>query len=206
MSAPQWPVVRPGQPITAELWNLARAFVRANQLRAGDGVRLRWTPDGTIISAPQTSADFDHPFCVTLVGNAARITPGTINSLPVFIEGVPLDDEPPPHLEWSKLDVDDEGRGFIAVEFACDKDWKVDPETLTVVQVADWGSEDGRRAKDQGVAQEAPSLNDRRTRWPLAMLRQRAGKQIDVFQITMAPLQHRAVPRADTNAARHFFW
>ncbi len=62
------PFVRKGgQPITAILWNQLCAAVRANRLIAGNGVRLREMPDGTIITFDGGSAEFVHPFQVSLV-------------------------------------------------------------------------------------------------------------------------------------------
>ena len=213
MTGAQWPEARLGMEITRELWNAARAANRANRLRAGPGILLRWTPDGTIISASLTDATFSHPFQVSVTGNAATILPGTVNTSPVLIDDAKLDDDPAPVLKWSELDTDSDGRGYIAVEFACDEKWKIKPETLKVTQVADWTTESGKPDEKNADASMisvpaggVPGLSGRRTRWPLAMLRRRTSGRIDVYQITMAPLQHRAHPRADTDTARHFFW
>ena len=63
------PFVKRGQPITARLWNQLCAAVRACRLIAGDGVRLREMPDGTIITFDGDAAEFVHPFQVSLAGN-----------------------------------------------------------------------------------------------------------------------------------------
>ncbi|MEQ1862333.1 MAG: hypothetical protein ABMA13_20635 [Chthoniobacteraceae bacterium] len=195
--------------VTRELWGKARAAVRACRLLAGRGIRLRWTPDGTVIVADATPPDWNHPFRVGLQGaTRAQIVPGTVSGRPVFIDSIALDDDPPPVLEWSKLSLDEEGRGFIAIELACDDRWQLVPATLTLVQVADWGTEDGspRRAGTPFI-EGAPSLSARRTRWPIAMLRQRTRTSVVVaHQIVHAPLTHYAQPIAELkDAARHFF-
>lgn len=214
MSSLEWPEVRPGQPITAELWNLARAAHRASLLRSGPGIRLRQTPNGTIITGVSGGPAWDHPFKVSLIDSRAKITPGTVNGIEPRIDDVPLsgtDDDPPPELTWSKLKLDTEQRGYIALELTCDEKWKIIPELLTVVQVASFDSDDsgappagsGGPASAGGV----PGLLGRRARYPLAMLRQRKSGRVDVFQIVHFALQHRAQPRNETaQIARHFFW
>ena len=54
------PFVKRGQPITATLWNQLCAAARACRIIAGDGVRLREMPDGTIITFDGGGADFAH--------------------------------------------------------------------------------------------------------------------------------------------------
>ncbi len=214
MSSLQWPEVRPGQPITAELWNLARAAHRASLLRSGPGIRLRQTPDGTIISGPDAGPAWDHPFNVSLIDSRAKITPGTVNGIEPRIDDVPLsgtDDDEPPVIEWDRLNVDDDGRGYIALELTCDEKWKIKPELLTLVQVAYFDSEDGEEPPEgsggPASAGGVPGLSGRRARYPIAMLRQRASGHVDVFQIVHFALQHRAQPRNEAaEVARHFFW
>jgi hypothetical protein len=214
MSNLEWPEVRSGQPITAELWNRARAAHRASLLRSGPGVRLRQTPNGTIITGATSGPDWDHPFKVSLIESRAKITPGTVNGIEPRIDDVPLsgtEGDPPPELTWSRLKVDDEGRGYIALELTCDEKWKIIPELLTIVQVASFDSEDGEAPpEDSGGPASAggiAGLKGRRARYPLAMLRQRASGRVDVFQIVHFALQHRAKPRNEAaQIARHFFW
>ena len=114
------PFVRKGQAITAALWNQLCAAVRACRLIAGDGVRLREMPDGTIITFDGGSAEFVHPFQVSLIGtDAASIRPGTVNKVDAKIKDVPLagkDGEAPPVLKVGTPMLDDEGRGYICVE------------------------------------------------------------------------------------------
>ena len=203
------PFVKRGQPITAILWNQLCAAVRGCRLIAGDGVRLREMPDGTIITFDGDGADFVHPFQVSLVGTeGASIRPGTVNRVDAKIKGVPLagsDREPPPVLKFGKLQLDQDGRGYICVEVTCEKDWSV--EKVEVVQVADPNTDAGEASGSHGGSGGSVALPGRRARYPLAMLRERKDKKLDLYQITFFDLQHRPALATDRKtAARHFFW
>ena len=203
------PFVKRGQPITAVLWNQLCAAVRACRIIAGDGVRLREMPDGTIITFDGDGADFVHPFQVSLIGTeAASIRPGTVNRVDAKIKDVPLagkDGEAPPVLKFGTPMLDDEGRGYICVEVTCrEKDWSV--EKVEVVQVADPNTDDGEAGEGHGSTGSVALLG-RRARYPLAMLRERKDKKLDLYQITFFDLQHRAALGTDRKSAtRHFFW
>jgi hypothetical protein len=202
--------VRRGQAITAALWNQLVAAVRACRIIAGDGVRLREMPDGTIISFDGEDARFIHPFQVSHVGDeAATIRPGTVNRVEATIKGFPLggsERDPVPTLKFGKLKLDDEGRGYLCAEITCrEEDWSV--ETVEIVQVADPNTEDGEPGELHNGTGGAVALPGRRARHPLAMLRERDNGRLDLFQITFFDLQHRAALIADSKGAtRHFFW
>ena len=204
------PFVKRGQPITAPLWNQLCAAVRACRIISGDGVRLRETPDGTIITFDGSDAVFAHPFQVSLVGKeAATIRPGTVNRIDAKIKGVPLagtDRVPPPVLKFGKPRLDQDGCGFICIEVMCrEKDWSV--EKIEVVQVADPNTDDGEPGESPGGSGGAVTLPGRRARHPLAMLRERKDGRLDLFQITFFDLQHRPALASDRKTAtRHFFW
>jgi hypothetical protein len=204
------PFVKRGQPITATLWNQLCAAVRACRLVAGDGVRLREMPDGTIITFDGGGTEFVHPFQVSLIGTeAAAIRPGTVNKVDAKIKDVPLageDGEAPPVLKFGTPMLDDEGRGYICVEVTCrEKDWSV--EKVEVVQVADPNTDDGEAGEGHSGSTASVALPGRRTRYPLAMLREREDKKLDLYQITFFDLQHRAALGTDRKiATRHFFW
>lgn len=208
MTAP--PFVKRGQPITAQLWNQLCAAIRACRLIAGDGVRLREMPDGTIITFDGGSANFAHPFQATLVGtDAATIRPGTVNRVDAKVKEVLLagtERQPPPVLKFGTPKLDQDGRGFICVEVTCrEKDWSV--EKVEVVQVADPNTEDGGPGEGDRGSGGATALPGRRARHPLAMLRQRKDGRLDLFQITFFDLQHRPALAPDRKTAtRHFFW
>jgi hypothetical protein len=207
------PFVRRGQPITAELWNRLVATVRAVRLLPGDGARLRSTPDGTIVGFDAAPVPLPHPFQVSLLGlTAAQIRPGTINSIEPKIDGVPLsgtDEKSPPRLEFRKLKLDADDRGYIAAEIACGEKWEI--KTIEMVQIAYFDSENGEDpAPGSGGPSSVggiPGISGRRVRYPVAMLRRRKSGRIDVFQIVFFNIVHRAQPRDDkSNVARHFFW
>jgi hypothetical protein len=62
--------VKPGQRITAALWNRLAAAARACRILSGDGIRIRTTPDGTLISCSALEP-WKHPFKVALSGTTA---------------------------------------------------------------------------------------------------------------------------------------
>ena len=207
------PFVRRGQPITADLWNRLVAAVRAVRLLPGDGARLRSMPDGTIVGFDAASSPWAHPFQVSLIGqSAAEIRTGLLNAIEPKIAGVPLsgtDDKPPPKLEFGKLKLDTDNRGYIAVEITCGKKWEI--TTMEMVQVAYFDSESGEEPPEGSGGPSSiggiPGISGRRVRYPLAMLRQRSTGQLDLFQIVFFNIVHRAQPRNDADdVARHFFW
>ena len=171
------PFVRRGQPITAGLWNRLIAAVRAVRLLPGDGARLRSTPDGTIIGFDAATAPWAHPFQVSLIGqSAAQIRSGLVNSIEPKINGVPLsgtDSKPAPKLDFGKLKLDTDGRGYVAIEITCGTKWEI--RTMEMVQVAYFDSENGEDPPPGSGGPSAiggiPGISGRRVRYPLAMLR-----------------------------------
>lgn len=186
--------------------------IHACQLIAGQNVRLRSTPSGTIIDF-FGGQSFVHPWQVSLRGTeAATIRPGTINKVPAGIKGKPLDGgekgEPPPVLEFGKPQVDKEGRGWICAEVFCDPKERFRITKIEIVQVADPDTETGGPAPGlPNASGGAVALKDGRARHPLAMLRLRESGRLDLFQVTYFDLQHRVKLAADQKtASRHFFW
>lgn len=206
------PRVREGQRVTPTLFEQMRRAIRAARLIAGNGVRLRFTPSGTVVSF-DSATTFSHPWRVTVEGgNSAQIEPGSINNVPATISGKPLDGGkdglPAPVLKWSRTKLDGDGRGYIAAECTFDplKAWQI--VKLEIVQVADCDTDDG--SPNPGVPNAsggALPLSNNRARYPLAMLRQRKNGSLDVFQIAFFSCQHRAKFAADkTTPTRHFFY
>lgn len=184
--------VKPGQPITAALWNKLAAAARSCRILAGDGVRLRQTPDGTLISC-SVWKPWSHPFKVSLSGDTATVGRGLVDGVEPKIKGVPIggdpaNGKPQPKLEIREPEFDEEGRGWIAVEVTCDSE-KWDVTEATIVQVADLKSADPLKGLH-----------------PLAMIRDTGGATMTLFQIAHFNLQHRADVREGGKAARHFFW
>lgn len=181
--------VRPGQRITAALWNKLVAACRGARILAGDGISLRQTPDGTMISC-STWRPWNHPFKVSMSGTSATISRGLISEIEPTIHDAPIggtEKSGPPKLEFKEPKLDEDDRGWIAVEILCEqKEWKI--ESATVVQVDSLETDDPARA-----------------RHPLAMIRKQASGSLSLFQIEYFNLQHRAEVRENAKA-RHFFW
>lgn len=214
MNSKQNLLVFAGQPILVRTWKAMCAAIKSLQLIQGEGVRLRWTSNGTVVSFDGDPSKWAHPFKVTLEGNAAAIRPGTLNSVMPTIRGIPLNGdekkgEDPPKLEWKEVMTDNEGRGWIALDLTLDeKDWQK-IKTLEIVQVANLSSVDGKVDDKAPTAGGVKSLPGRRIRHALAMLRVRTTGATEVFQIVYFNLQHRAQENPNTkksNVARHFFW
>lgn len=184
--------VKPGQRITAALWNKMAAAARSCRILAGDGVRLRQTPDGTLISCSAWTP-WNHPFKVSLSGTSATIGRGLVDGIEPKIKDIPIggdeaEGKGQPKLEIRQPKFDDEGRGWIAVEVTCDGEkWEV--TDATIVQVADIKSADPLKGLH-----------------PLAMLRDAGNGTMTLFQIEYFNLQHRADVRESGKGARHFFW
>jgi hypothetical protein len=99
--------------IPAKSWNAARAIALRNQAFRGLGVRLRWTPDGIVVSA-EGAEEFRHPWQLACRWQedgesgswVATVRPGFVNGREVTIHAtrdeeeleVPLTDEQPPEL------------------------------------------------------------------------------------------------------------
>jgi hypothetical protein len=161
------PFVRKGQPVTAALWNQLSAAMHACRLIAGDGVRPREMPNGTIITFDGVSAEFVHPFQVSLIGTeAASIRPGTVNKMDAKIKDVPLagkGGEASPVLKIETPVLDDEGHGCICVEATRrEEDWSV--EKVEVAQVADPNTDDGESGEGHSGSTASVALPERRTR------------------------------------------
>lgn len=181
--------VRPGERITAALWNKLVAAGRACRLLSGDGIRLRQTPDGTLISC-STWKPWNHPFKVTLSGTSATINRGLINTIEPTIKDIPIggaEGKPQPKLEFKEPKLDKEGRGWIAIEVTCDKEKQWEVTSATVVQVANLETKEPTKALH-----------------PIAMLRRPKTGDLSLFQITFFNLQHKAATGG--SAVRHFFW
>lgn len=181
--------VRPGQRITAALWNKLVAAYRGARILAGDGITLRQTPDGTLISC-SVWRPWNHPFKVTLSGTSATVSKGLINGIEPTIKDVPIggtEKAPPPKLQFKTPKLDKEGRGWIAVEIVCEQEkWTI--ESATIVQIDTLETDDPASA-----------------RHPLAMIREQLSGSLGLFQIEYFNLQHGASVR-ESGAARHFFW
>ena len=183
--------VRPGDKLTASLWNKLVALVRSCRVWPGTGTRIRRTPDGCIISASFADS-WDHPFKVFFGGDSCTINKGLVDSIEPTINGVPLSgdakkkkDVPTLNLGSPKFDKD--GLGWIVVEITVDSDkWKTVSAEIKQVDTLKADS------KLKG-------------RHPIALLTQRDNGSIDCFQVEYFNLQHRTDGK-DKTPTRHFFW
>jgi hypothetical protein len=93
------------------------------------------------------------------------------------------------------------------VEITCEpkEQWAV--KKAEIVQVADPDTREGEPSEGLNTLGAAKPLPDNRARHPLAMIRERKGGRLELFQITFFDLQHRVALTADQKTAqRHFFW
>ena len=182
--------VRPGEKLTAALWNKLVTAVRSCYIMPGDGVRIRRTPDGTMLSCSLWAA-WDHPFRVRGSGSVT-INKGLVDGIEPNINGVPLSGDPKknkpvPTLNITTPKIGKDGIGWIAVEITVDPiKWKT--LTAEVVQVDTLSVQEKLKA-----------------RHPLAALAQRDDQSVDIFQVEFFNLQHRA-DGATGVPSRHFFW
>lgn len=185
--------VRPGERITAALWNKLVAAARSCRILAGDGIRLRQTPDGTLLSC-SVWQPWSHPFKVSVSGTSATISRGLVNGIEPKIKDVPIGGDEAggkaqPKLEFKEPKLDKDGRGWIAIEVTCEKEKQWAVASATVVQVSELKADEPTKA-----------------RHPIAMLRKTKSGSLLHFQIEFFNLQHKADVRKDGASARHFFW
>ena len=183
--------VRPGDKLTAELWNKLVLAVKACTIWPGNGTRIRRTPDGTTISA-SFSDDWSHPFYVTYSGNSCTVSKGLIDGIEPTINGTPISGDPKnkkpiPVLDVNHPKLDKDGHGWVAIEIEVDAEkWKT--TKATIVQVDNLKA--GTKLKG---------------RHPLAFLTQNEDETIASFQVEFFNLQHRTDGR-DKTPTHHFFW
>src|SRR4030095_4251105 len=179
---------------TAKLRHQLAAAQRDARVFPGVGVRLlRMGKHGTIFRASSSgTALFIGAWFVDLSADTITVQPGRVNFVMAKIEDIPLDDPTPPTLRLRSPKVDDEGRGFICAEGFFngpdDKDDKGKPLTawsvreVQIVQVANPDTDDGL-GKFTNSSGAAMPLEGNRCRWPIAMIRERDGGDLEVFQI-----------------------
>jgi len=183
--------VRPGEKLTASLWNDLVALVRSCRVWPGNGTRIRRTPDGSTISASFADS-WDHPFKVFFAGDSCTIAKGTVDNIEPTIDGVPLSGDARkkkgiPTLDLSAPEFNDDGLGWIVVEITVDPDqWKT---TAAEIKQVDTLTADDKL----------------KGRHPIALLAQRDGGNPDCFQVEYFNLQHRTDGK-DKTPTRHFFW
>jgi hypothetical protein len=207
-------LVKQGDDYSAEKWDRLVQLNRGNRLYPGRNIRFRVVPGlGTVVNADIPPADFSHPFQCGLNGSEVQIALGFINTTIIpTIKDVPIGGDESTGVQAPVFTVTSEkfanGRSYICAEVTCDTDWKA--KSAVIVQVPDIAS-DGAKApavKSVQVAQY-PSLSNRRTRYPIALLRRNSAGVTRLYQIAYFNVQHLAksagaIPTSDT--ARHFFF
>lgn len=181
----------------------------SGRLFSGPNVSIRRIPGlGNIVGfRVRRQQDFTGAWFVEMQGqSAAFIAPGSVNGMMAQIGKVKLDDASPPQLKFPKLVLDSEARGYIAAEVTCDPENKYAVTKVEIVQVADPDTHDGGPGKGINAIGGAKPLTGNRARAPLAMLRQRKGGGVDVYQIARFDLQMRIAFSADKTPQRFFFF
>lgn len=212
--------VKPGDPITAEIWNrLLAATDRSNVLYGGENIRVTKLPHGTIVNAKNTMG-WLHPWKVIAAKKTATVLPGLINGEePTMIDkktGQPkkLSDRPPPQLSINERSLGANGIGWIALELETDEKYRA-IKTAEVVQCQVITLSEEKTANPYfyfGLG----GIGNFRVRYPLARL-QKAINGISVYQVAMFNLNWAAKPPAPSGTGtarqagqsalpRHFFW
>ena len=211
-------LVKAGDLLKAGQWNEAGRLMQSIRLISGYGIRLRTTSNGTIISAMIPRSAFVGRWKCQLEGESrVLVKPGAINGVEATIKGVLLSGDPKrnqavPVLELRAIQLDSEGKGYIAAEVQCSDDglWAI--KTVEIVQVAYLNSDDGKEPPKGNILTQSsagvPNLEGRRARVPLAMLRRRAAGNIELFQIAYHDFGHTIKTVADRklDQGRHFFY
>ena len=183
--------VRPGDKLTAALWNKLVSAVKACTVWPGAGTRIRRTPDGTTISATFRD-DWDHPFKVFFSGDSCTVNKGLIDGIEPTIKDVPISGDAAkkkgvPSLNLSHPHLDKEGKGWVVIEIEVDEDkWKT--TKAAVIQV-----------------DSLKSTEKLKGRHPIAYLTQESDTDLKCFQVEYFNIQHRTDGK-DKTPTRHFFW
>ena len=97
--------VQPGEKIQPAWVRLVK-WAETLKVIPGEGIKVRETPKGTVISFQRKRETYSHPFKVGFSGEAATITTGTVNGQTPYI----LDTN---SKDWRRIDNrDDEGNKF----------------------------------------------------------------------------------------------
>jgi len=189
----------------------AMRLASTNRLRFGHGTRARIIGGiASIVSFDTDPADFSHPWQASLVNTSSAIFRlGSVNRVAAGIKGVPLDGGDtgePPQLTWTKLKLDDEGRGYFCAEVTVDPTKFFEVTKVEMVQCANPDTDDGKVGEPNRQGGARP-LSGFRARHPVAMLRERADGRIDLYQIAFFDVQHRVQQQEGaTRILRHFFY
>jgi len=200
--------VKTGDPIPklASFWNGLKAAVARQRLLPGVGVRLREMSFGTIINFDGTEAAmWDHPWRASISGKEATFRKGLIDGLePKIGDRLMSGDDKnpdPPRLNIVPSLFASNGISLICLELECSENWTT--KAAKIVQVARL---DDAEATERDMPLLPPLLPDRKTRYPLVMLRRREGGSFTAFQIAYFHLRHIALTSSSPQQTRHFFF
>jgi hypothetical protein len=218
-------LVRPGEEVTAELWNKLVAEVRARRIVRSTGTRVSYAPDGQTI-AFERPGGFSHAWQANVAKDAgtrwyAFVAPGTINGQEaVNPDGTKLSDlaaTNDPAIEIVSQKFDTRNRGFIVAEIEMKAGYSA-IDKITIVQCPDLTS-DSTTARPMSARWERGITGfDRdgvhRARYPIARLAL-SGGVVFCYQVAYWNQQHAAIPpvppgtnqvSSGSSLARHFFW
>jgi hypothetical protein len=178
---------RRGQRVKPRLKSFL-AWLKAHRIESGQGIRIRRTINGTIVSANIPNPVFLGAFTVSLVeGGQFSVARGFVNGIEPKINGVPItgqDEKPRPTLKVPQS-FDQSGRAWALVEV------KINEKTLRIDQ------EDPESVVIK--ADKSLASGDRLVgRHPIAMFVQADGGQIIKYQLSYFSLRH-------AFNKRHFF-
>jgi hypothetical protein len=213
--------VRPGDPITAEIWKqLLSSTDRASVLYGGENVRIVKSPHGTLLNAKNSGLGFLHPWRVTISRTTAQVYPGLVNGGkptikdPVTGEDKALQDRPPPVILLNDNIFSASGIGWIALQITTDKTYKPIKKAEVIQCQVIVGSE--VVTDNPFFFFGLPGIGNFQVRYPLARLQRVAKFKYDVFQVAMFNLNWIAKPPALASGTakqatqgvlpRHFFW
>lgn len=201
-----------GEPIIKK-WNLLIEFIKQTDVIVGsEGVRVRKTPNGTVVTVDRNFAAFPHPFRVRRTGDQFSVREGTVAGLLPYIEKVDLSgrDEGGNEKDVPRIKATN-SRGSDATYLAVvatpivttrGVGLESSPDTLRIEHI---DSLDGVNLNTGGVTEK-----DGRVIYPIARIDwDSKGNTIrEVFQIVHHNLNHRYVQgNAQTGvSSRHFFW
>jgi hypothetical protein len=200
--------VKPGDPITAKLWNALLDWDKESSVMAGPNVRLQRMQRGICVVAEAPSSNWNHPWRCSLTGFEVKLTAGTVNTLVPRINGVRIDgrDERgktvtvPPLKIVSGPGVDLESWVCVQVKVTASSSAmdEKDKDALTIVHVPDL---DPRMIEGGSPDKSGLGLH------PLAQIlwKDKATPE-RLFQITHSNLTHRFITARDGQPSRHFFF
>jgi len=210
--------VKPGDPVTAEIWNQMAAAARASKLcLGGDNVNVRQTTQGSLINS-RFVRGWNHPWKMNSSYKVAQFLPGTINGITPTVDtgrdgDIKLTNNPAPSLAISTSEWDDEGFAWMVLELTFDEHWR-EIKKAEVRQRPNVTRQDKQHLDTPQLYLGYAGFNDTHTaRYPLVRMQRtrtvaQGGLAFRYWQVAMFNLQHKATPpiQEQTSVSRHYFW